>query len=116
MKFVKIIIVLTMVVFGFVCISKLYATDKQSYPIKIDEVLSNKEDLNPAYSVREDVALKGTIIPVGGGKDSNVTLDLLKDSIDDNLAFVIGSKKVSMECANLAGFDNDKIIEVSKLG
>lgn len=63
----------------------------------------------------EDVALKGTIIPVGGGKDSNVTLDLLKDSIDDNLAFVIGSKKVSMECANLAGFDDDKIIEVKRI-
>ena len=59
--------------------------------------------------------LKGTIIPIGGGKDSNVTLDLLKSENDDNLAFVIGSKKVSMECARIAGFDIDRVIEVKRI-
>ena len=59
--------------------------------------------------------LKGTIIPIGGGKDSNVTLDLLKSENDDNLAFVIGSKKVSMECARIAGFDVDRVIEVKRI-
>ena len=59
--------------------------------------------------------LKGTIIPIGGGKDSNVTLELLKDMSNDNLAFVIGSKSVSMECARIAGFENDRIIEVKRV-
>ena len=59
--------------------------------------------------------LKGTIIPIGGGKDSNVTLELLKDVSNDNLAFVIGSKSVSMECARIAGFENDRIIEVKRV-
>lgn len=59
--------------------------------------------------------LKGTIIPIGGGKDSNVTLELLKEHMNDNLAFVIGSKSVSMECAKIAGFEKNKIIEVKRI-
>ncbi len=57
MKLAKIIIILMLVILGFVGISKLYAPDKRAYPMKTDEVLSNIEDLNPAYSVREEVAL-----------------------------------------------------------
>ena len=58
--------------------------------------------------------LSGTIIPIGGGKDSNVTLELLKNE-SDTLAFVIGSKSVSMECARIAGFDEKRIIEVKRV-
>ncbi|MBQ2752886.1 MAG: hypothetical protein IJF29_02070 [Firmicutes bacterium] len=91
MKFVKIIIVLTMVVFGFVCISKLYATDKQSYPIKIDEVLSNKEDLNPAYSVREDVALNGnqTVFIITDDNENEV-LSISSAEINGNQLLNVG--------------------------
>ena len=59
--------------------------------------------------------LEGFIIPVGGGKDSVVTLDLLKNYIDESYVFCIGSKSVSMECANIAGYENDKIIEVKRI-
>ena len=58
--------------------------------------------------------LDGIIIPVGGGKDSNVTLDLLKDYKNKSLAFRIGSNKVSTECAKVAGFNYDEIIEVKR--
>jgi len=57
----------------------------------------------------------GIIIPIGGGKDSNVTLELLKDYRKDSLAFCIGSKKVSLECAKIAGFNNDQVIEVRRI-
>ena len=59
--------------------------------------------------------LKGIIIPIGGGKDSNVTLELLKKYKNDSLAFCIGSKKVSLECANIAGFNDNQIIEVKRI-
>lgn len=59
--------------------------------------------------------LNGVIIPIGGGKDSNVTLDLLKDYKENSLAFCIGSKKVSLECAKIAGYENNKIIEVKRI-
>lgn len=56
----------------------------------------------------------GTIIPVGGGKDSTVTLELLKDYKKDNYCLIIGSKEPSMKCAEIAGYANDKIIEISR--
>ena len=62
----------------------------------------------------EQDCLNGIIIPVGGGKDSNVTLDLLKDYKDKSLAFRIGRNQVSTECSKIAGFDNDKVIEVKR--
>lgn len=59
--------------------------------------------------------LKGCVIPVGGGKDSNVTLDLLKDYKEDSLAFMIGGKKVSKDCAKACGYSEDQIIEVKRI-
>ena len=62
----------------------------------------------------EDKLDDGIIIPVGGGKDSNVTLDLLKEYKDKSLAFRIGKNQVSTECAKVAGFDDDRVIEVKR--
>lgn len=59
--------------------------------------------------------LQGIIIPVGGGKDSNVTLDLLKEYKEETLIFRIGIKQVPLECAKIAGFENNKIIEVNRI-
>ena len=59
--------------------------------------------------------LSGNIIPIGGGKDSNVTLDLLDKYKDDNLCFCIGSKKVSLDCAKAAGYSDNQIIEVKRV-
>lgn len=66
------------------------------------QIESNKEDLT------------GIIIPIGGGKDSNVTLDLLKDYKKDTFCFCIGSKEVSLQCAEAAGFTRDEVIEVKR--
>ena len=59
--------------------------------------------------------LEGIIIPIGGGKDSNVTLNLLKDYKNQSLAFCIGGKKVSLECAKIAGFEENQIIEINRI-
>ena len=59
--------------------------------------------------------LDGLIIPVGGGKDSVVTMELLKKYKNNSYVFCIGSKSVSMECANIAGFENNEIIEVERI-
>ena len=61
-----------------------------------------------------NVINKGIIIPIGGGKDSNVTLELLKNKFDDINCFMIGSQDVSLECVNAAGYDRETIIEVSR--
>ena len=70
-----------------------------------------------------DYVGNGNLIPVGGGKDSNVTLELLKD--EDNTCFVINPKDVHYECIDKSNVDNTlivnrkidkKLIELNELG
>ena len=75
------------------------------------EFISKGEKLE--INEEEDV-LDGIIIPVGGGKDSNVTLDLLKDYKEKTLCFRIGMNDVALGCAEAAGFSRDKIIEIKR--
>jgi hypothetical protein len=53
----------------------------------------------------------GNIIPVGGGKDSTVTLELLKNE-SRNYCFLINPKKDSLDCINVSGYDNQRVIEI----
>lgn len=55
----------------------------------------------------------GYIIPIGGGKDSVVTLELLKNQ-PDTLSLIVNPKSVTLKCAELAGYDNDHIIEIKR--
>lgn len=66
-------------------------------------------------NLKEDIKIeKGIIIPIGGGKDSNVTMELLKDYKEDTLCFRIGTKEIPLECAKIAGFSRDKVIEIER--
>ncbi|MGM9834509.1 MAG: hypothetical protein ACI31M_01860 [Bacilli bacterium] len=57
----------------------------------------------------------GNLIPIGGGKDSCVSLELLRDYQKDNLCFIINPKEVMMSCAQVAGYSQDKIIGVKRI-
>lgn len=65
-----------------------------------------------ANNTLQEAQRKGVLIPIGGGKDSNVTLELLKQTREDNLCITVGAKEISIECAKIAGYDDEKIIEV----
>ena len=58
---------------------------------------------------------KGHLIPIGGGKDSVVSLELLKDYKDINNPFIINPKEVTLSCANVAGYDNDSMVTVKRV-
>ena len=75
------------------------------------EFISERKEIDVTEQAEN---LNGILIPVGGGKDSNVTLDLLKDYKKDSLIFRIGSNKVSTECAKVAGFTSEEIVEVKR--
>lgn len=64
------------------------------------------------YDKNVDISFKGNIIGVGGGKDSCVSLELLKNE-EDNACFVINPKPVNLECCKVAGIDN--IYEVRRV-
>ncbi len=61
---------------------------------------SKKENINASYQGM------GNLIPIGGGKDSVVTLELLKDEFNNNTCFIINPKDVSAECAKTAGYSD----------
>ena len=60
----------------------------------------------------DDDNLKGYIIPIGGGKDSCVTLETLKVDRQNDYALIVNPKPVTLECARIAGFNDNRIIEV----
>lgn len=57
----------------------------------------------------------GLLIPVGGGKDSNVTMSLLEEYKEDTYCFSIGGKDVVIECCKEAGFGREKIVEINRI-
>lgn len=50
------------------------------------------------------------IIPIGGGKDSAVTLELMKGSREKNLMFTVNDQPARTQTALAAGYGEDKII------
>ena len=55
---------------------------------KLDKVEINEE-------------FEGALVPIGGGKDSIVTLDVIKEDFNTNMCYVInprGAKKYSRKC------------------
>jgi UDP-N-acetyl-alpha-D-muramoyl-L-alanyl-L-glutamate epimerase len=58
--------------------------------------------LNPAY---------GCLVPVGGGKDSAVTMGLLNESGEDWLPFVINPRKTTREVIQAAGKSEDQTVD-----
>ena len=69
----------------------------------------NKIDLS-----KEQIEYSDYIFPIGGGKDSNVTIELLNNS-HNNLCFIVNPKEVTLKCASISGFDNEHIIEVNRV-
>ncbi len=53
--------------------------------------------------------LCGTLIPIGGGKDSAVTLELLSRFKDENAAYIINPRGASRSCAVAAGYENKTV-------
>lgn len=56
-------------------------------------------------------SLSGRLIPVGGGKDSIVSLHLLRHMHADSAAYMINHRDSSVSAAKLAGIPHDRIIE-----
>jgi len=61
------------------------------------------------YKQRPNIDIKtdGCLIPIGGGKDSNVSLEILKDY--KNSCFIINPKEVNIKCAEVAGLSNNLV-------
>ncbi|MDD3174008.1 MAG: hypothetical protein PHF63_10250, partial [Herbinix sp.] len=56
----------------------------------------------------------GCLIPIGGGKDSIVTLELLKNRKSSNLCYLINKKEASQKCAEIAGYSDEEVLIVNR--
>ena len=54
------------------------------------------------------------IVPIGGGKDSVVTLELLRKSQLEMCPMIINPRGATLNCAQVAGFEREQIIEVNR--
>lgn len=72
-------------------------------------------ECTPAKPTRQfDIDLDNKlIIPVGGGKDSVVTLELLSQQFD-TIALIMNPRGASLQTAEVAGFTSDHIIEINR--
>lgn len=57
---------------------------------------------------------KGVLVPVGGGKDSAVTLELLKGAGVPVYAYIINSRGATIHTTEAAGLDEDHVIYVKR--
>lgn len=71
------------------------------------EVVSNpfESKFNKLEFVKE-----GCLIPIGGGKDSIVTLELLGDRKESNLCYMINKKEASERSAAIAGYKEEEVL------
>jgi len=64
-----------------------------------------------AFKKAEKINLSGkNILPVGGGKDSAVTAQLMKDSHDRNMFFTVNDQKARTETVIASGYGEESII------
>lgn len=73
--------------------------------ITVENLVEIAADGGPQWKRAETEDYSGTLIPVGGGKDSVVTLELLKDTAEQNLPFVMSPPQAAYDCIEVAGYD-----------
>lgn len=56
----------------------------------------------------------GNLIPIGGGKDSIVTLEILKKEYNINDCFIINPKDEYIKCCSKAGYNNENIFIINR--
>ncbi len=71
-------------------------------------------DTNPPSFLASDTSAEGFVIPVGGGKDSVVTLELLREYKGKSYCYIINPRPATVECAHIGGYDDDRILSVRR--
>ncbi|MDO5559025.1 MAG: hypothetical protein Q4F95_05445 [Oscillospiraceae bacterium] len=69
---------------------------------------SGNDDFSQHDNIPRD--LNGCLIPVGGGKDSIVTLDLLSDMVPESCCYLINKRNSIYQSAYTAGYTDGQIV------
>lgn len=63
---------------------------------------------------KTDTPLDGALIPIGGGKDSAVTIEILKSIRDKCAGYIINPRGATLSTAEIAGMDGDRLVTVKR--
>lgn len=86
-----------------------YTNDIKTSLTEFMNIESRGESI-PAQSISLDEIV---IVPVGGGKDSVVTLELLDKKMQIS-PFIMNPRGATLECVRVAGYGNDGFLEVNR--
>lgn len=89
-------------------LNKLYDFIKEEEFIKIESIGNKK------FQVNNNLLVNGNIIPVGGGKDSIVTLELLKEKKKENNVLLINPTIAAKDSVHIAGYNEEDIILIKR--
>ncbi len=88
---------------------------KNNIPIDFDfiTITSNHDKKLEVYKSSKN--LSGNLIPIGGGKDSCVSIELLKSLKSDNTTFIVNPRGATKNTNKEAGYLEDSLIVTRKL-
>lgn len=72
--------------------------------MNIDTFLDIKVENNNNEKIELTQSLHGNLVPVGGGKDSSLSLEVLKDM--DNICYIVNPRGASRDSAIIGGYEN----------
>lgn len=76
------------------------------------EIVSEGKALAKTWKAEE--SLSGCLVPIGGGKDSAVTLSLLKEQKDSNYCYIINPRGATIHTVEAGGYEKEKMIAVKR--
>ena len=91
-------------------LGEFFYTNKISTSIDSFMEITSEGDQTTVQSIHLDETV---IVPIGGGKDSVVTLEMLAE-IADIRPFIMNPRGATLECARVAGYGNDEFLEVNR--
>lgn len=85
---------------------------KNDISVTIDDFMTIRTEGEPIPAGAE-LPLHGCMIPVGGGKDSIVSMELLKDYAADSCCYIMNPRGATVDSARIAGF-GDRIVGIGR--
>ena len=80
--------------------------------IAYDEFVTFENATGLTHNKSKISNFSGNLVPIGGGKDSIVTIELLKAQGTDNTCFIVNPRGATIDTVNVAGYSMDDSVEV----
>lgn len=80
----------------------------------IDDFVNIKPESTCELSKTHFATTNSYIVPIGGGKDSVVTLEILSQAGKDICPMIINPRGATLDCAHIAGYERPDFIEIQR--